>query len=199
MDESCGPERRAWSGHGRTGKRTQYRSPNQRPLPRKARKMRSGGNLRGSFASRHPRRSLSGRSRPQRRSRHPRSGPVRRVSGPTRVEPLQPKETLSAPPTDQRNGLNPPLPANAVRYPSELSCGDPSRRADPSFPCAVRSIRVCIAGDGLGRCVDRISALLSPDPFLFRPGPVTRSVNSIFADREVSNQSRRFGYSQVTS
>ena len=124
---------------------------------------------------------------------------LRRVSGPTRVEPLQPKETLSAPPTDQRNGLNPPLPANAVRYPSELSCGDPSRRADPSFPCAVRSIRVCIAGDGLGRCVDRISALLSPDPFLFRPGPVTRSVNSIFADREVSNQSRRFGYSQVTS
>ena len=92
------------------------------------------------------------------------------------------RKHFSAPPTDQRNGLDPPLQANAVRYLSELSCGDPSRRADPSFPCAVQSIRVCIAGDGLGRCVDRISALSSPDPFPFRPGPVIRSVNSIFAD-----------------
>ena len=167
-------------------------SPNERALPRKAREMRSGGSLRGSFASRHPRRSPSGRSRPQRRSRHSRSGPVRQASGPRHVGPLQPKETLSAPPTDQRNGLDSPLQANAVRYPSELSCGDLSRPADPSSPCTVQSIRVCIAGDGLGRCVDRISALLSPDPFPFRPGPVTRSVNRIFVDRELGNPSRRF-------
>ena len=166
---------------GRAGERNTCPRTSGLPLAR-PREMRNGGSLRGSFASRHPRQSPSGKSRSQRRSRHPRSGPGRQASGPRHGGPLQPKETLSAPPTDQRNGLDPPLQANAVRYPSELSCGDPSRRADPSFPCAVQSIRVCIASDGLGRCVDRTSALSSPDPFPFRPGPVIRSVNSIFAD-----------------